>query len=73
MTKGEIETIRNIVARLKEPRCGSGAPWPGETEHQARGYEGVSRVYLDSWIIPALAHLLPEDRDVELAERLSRR
>lgn len=63
MTKDEEATIRNVIRRLKEPRCGCAEPFPMDgfpaRECLAPGYEGVSRVYLDSWIIPALELLLP--------------
>ena len=34
--------------------------------------EAVSRLYLDTWVIPALELLIAEKRDPKLAEALSR-
>jgi len=63
MTAGEIETIQNIIDRLKQPRLGA-----------AEGYnENISRLYVDTWLIAPLEFLLPENRDVELARRMSRK
>lgn len=64
MTKGEEETIRNIIARLKSPNAGCASDTPGEN---------VSRVYIDTWLIGPLECLLPETRDVALAARMSRK
>ena len=74
MTKGEIQTIRNIVARLKKERCGCAAPMNAKNERLAHDYEAVSRLYIDTWLISPLERLLPGDnRDVALAERMSGR
>lgn len=85
MTKAEIRTIENIIARLKSPNLGCGH-MPGIVERIAelnalpsgdeRGagqrLEVASRVYLDTWLIGALECLLPgEGRDPGLACRLS--
>lgn len=86
MTKTEIETIRNIVKRLKAENLGcahgsgtkvqvdalntskrTGEPYEGSAR-----LEVASRLYLDTWIVPALEYLLPESRDPDLAKRLSR-
>lgn len=76
MTKGEIETIRNIIARLKKPNCGCSNGIGLESivaAANAKGIEAPSRLYLDTWVIGALECLLPgEGRDVDLAARLSR-
>ena len=75
MTKRELETIRNIVARLKKPNCGcSNSPGfaPLVTDANAHGLEVASRLYLDTWVIPSLEMLLPESRDPALAVRMSR-
>jgi hypothetical protein len=78
LTKAEETTIRNIIARLKEPRAGCAEPFPmagfPARECLASGYEGVSRVYLDVWVIGPLEMLLPgADHDPDLAARVSGR
>lgn len=82
MTKGEEKTIRNLIERLQKPDCGCSLPtaFSGairqmvalRAEMQSDRVEIVSRIYLDTWVIPSLAMLLPEDRDVDLAEKMSR-
>ena len=83
MTQTEIETIQNIIDRLSQPNCGccngmgtekivEAANKFGGGEHFTR-MEVVSRLYLDSWVIPALMLLLPGDRrNPQLANKLSR-
>lgn len=75
MNKTEIETIRNIIERLKRPNCGC-AHGPGSEALVAacngKGIEAPSRLYLDTWVIGALENLLPESRNIDLAARLSR-
>ena len=75
MTKTEIETIRNIVATLKKPNIGCVAG-PNCTDEGAgkksSGKIDASRIYVDTWIIPALEMLLPEMRNPDLALRMSR-
>jgi len=71
MTKQEERTIRNIIARLKKERCGCASP-TFDDEKQANGYEGVARIYVDTWLIGPLECLLPEQRDPKLAERMSK-
>lgn len=61
MTNGEIQTIRNIIARLKEPHIG------------AASANSLSPLYVETWLIAPLVHLLPETRNVPLAESLSRK
>jgi len=87
MTKQEIETIRNIVARLKEKNlgCSHGAgigklvealntrSFDGKPREGSDRVEAASRIYLDTWIIPSLEMLLPEQRNPDLAVRMSRR
>jgi hypothetical protein len=77
MTNKEQQTIRNIIYRLSLPNCGSGNRIGTEklvAEANAAEIEAVSRLYLDSWVIPALRMLLPgEDRNVDLACRISER
>lgn len=67
MTKGEIQTIRNIVARMREPNMGCN----GNPEEDRNRLE-VSRIYLDTWLLAPLEMLLPgEERNVDLAESMS--
>lgn len=77
MTKKEQKTIRNIIDRLSSPNCGYHNRLGTEkivAEVNAKEIEAVSRLYLDSWVIPALRMLLPgEDRNVDLACSLSSR
>lgn len=77
MTRKEQETIQNIIDRLSSSNCGCHNRMGTEklvAEINAKGIEAVSRLYLDSWIIPALRLLLPgENRNVDLAHRLSGR
>ena len=62
MTNGEIETIRNIIKRLRADRLGA-----------AEGYnDNISRMYVDTWLIGPLECLLPESRDVTLAVKMSK-
>lgn len=75
MTKQELETIRNIIDRLQKPHLGCALH--KEEEEAARllapGADVVSRIYIDTWLIGPLLHLLPEARDPGLAVRMSRR
>lgn len=77
MTKTETQTIQNIINRLKGTNCGCHNDFSVEPlvkQLNASGVEAVSRLYLDSWIIPALELLLPgEQRNPELAQELSRK
>ncbi len=87
MTKAESETIRNIVARLREQNlgCAHGPgidplierlntfEFQGETRQRSQRLEVASRLYVDTWLIPSLEMLLPETRNVDLAVRMSRR
>lgn len=76
LTKTERETIENIIKRLKKPRAGCADPFPDDSakaESQANGYEGVSRIYLDTWIIGPLELLLSDEpRNKTLARDMSR-
>lgn len=77
MTRKEQEVISNIIERLSAPNCGCHNGFGTENivaEANAKGIEAVSRLYLDSWVIPALRMLLPgKGRDIDLACRLSGR
>jgi len=86
MNKTEIAVIANIVAKLKEANLGcSHAGYvearvaelntrsDGKPREDGMRLEVASRLYLDTWIVPALEMLLPgEGRDLDLAKRLSR-
>lgn len=86
MTKGEQQVIRNIIKRLKERNLGCAVDrmYPSEAFDVAvrllneEEHEVASRIYLDTWVVPALELLLPDGgghsvkgRDVELALKLS--
>lgn len=76
MTKTEEQTIRNILARLRQERLGCAEPFSfggKPDERQADGYEGVSRVYVNTSLIGPLELLLPENRDPKLAMEISRK
>lgn len=86
MTKDEIATIENLIARLSEENCGC-SPGPGTLKKidaagirtkadpektTATEYAVVSRIYLNTWIIPSLQMLLPgSDRAPKLARSMS--
>lgn len=87
MTKTELRTIENIIARLREPNLGCchasamqhrvDALNTRDSDSKLREgsdrQEVASRIYVDTWIIGALECLLPGDgRDTALAERMSR-
>lgn len=82
LTTHEEQTIRNLIDRLSLPNCGCHNPLGTEklveavnnfADGSAR-LEVVSRLYLDTWVIPALRLLLPgEIRNPELASKLSAR
>jgi len=84
MTKTEQQVLRNIIARLNRPNCGcynSDSVAGTVAIANDHGVECVARIYLDTWIIPALEYLLPGNdpgnplnkvRDPDLARRLSR-
>lgn len=64
LNKLEERTIRNIIERLQEPNCGCSNGMGTEKaveQCNALGIEAVSRLYLDTWVIPALKRLLPGD------------
>lgn len=76
MTKGEIETLKNIILRLQQPNLGC-SHGPGREslvlEANSQGLHVTSDVYLNTWIISSLEMLLPgPHRDVDLAVRMSR-
>ena len=77
MTKTEQLVIQLIVARLKAPNCGCAHSSIDGTDEiaaaaNAAGIEAVSRLYLETWIVPALEMLLPGDgRNPELARQLA--
>lgn len=75
MTKTELQAIEGVIARLKKPNCGCANTFTADelvAQVNAQGIEAVSRIYLDTWIIPALELLLPgEKRNPSLAARLA--
>lgn len=71
MTKGEIETIQNVIEKLKAGRGGGKVTCSPEIAEKLKSRD-VS-IWLDTWVIGALECLLPgKDRDVDLAVKLSR-
>nr|DAP64254.1 MAG TPA: hypothetical protein [Caudoviricetes sp.] len=77
MTKTEIAAIQNVIKRLKKENLGCSLPTgtlaklPEQSEEHASRIEYVSRLYLDTWVIPALELLLPGNRrNPELARDL---
>ena len=65
MTKGEKQTIQNIIDRLKSDRIGA-----------AEGYcelKDSDKIYIDTWLITPLELLISKKRDVDLAVRMSRK
>ena len=75
MTNKEQEVIQNIIDRLSAPNCGCHNGFETDkivAEANGQGIECVARLYLDSWVIPALKMMLPgEGHNVDLARRLS--
>lgn len=78
MTKTEIKTIQNVINKLKKENLGCSLPsgtlakLPEQSEEHIDRIEYVSRLYLDTWIIPALELLLPGNRrNPELARDLA--
>ena len=78
MNKTEIATIKNVIARLNKPNCGCSNNMNADEVVKAAnemGIEAVSRLYLNTWIIPALELLVTEGRttsDLELARDIAR-
>lgn len=77
MTKTEIAALEALLTRLKAPNCGCSHGFTSEElirQVNEIGIEAVGRIYLDTWIIPAIERLLPGDqRDPKLAYELLRR
>lgn len=72
MTKGEEQTIRNVIQALKGGRDGNKPS--SSPEITAMLNDDRMRIWMDTWVVGALECLLPgERRDVDLAVRLSRR
>ena len=83
MKVGEEQVIRNVIERLKKRHCGClntifnasvvKAVKLAETTQGSETIEVVARIYLDTWVIPALELLLEEGQEnIGLALRLSR-
>lgn len=64
MNASEERVIRNVIKRLK----GEGGSSP---EIKAMLADERMRIWLDTWVVGALQHLLPESRDLRLAVDLS--
>lgn len=82
MNNRQRQTIEQISARLKEPHLGAAVGGPLDSEEvnkaiellQSRGFEVTSRLYLNTWIIPALDLMLSSEASAQkLALSLSRR
>lgn len=66
MNDTEKRTIRNVVEALRGGRA---------TDEVRAALTGPCRLYLETWVIPALELLIKEDRtlgDLKLAEETSR-
>jgi hypothetical protein len=71
LSKTEEAVIRNVIGRLRcEPRGESRLP--READEVREALRGPAKLYLETWVIGALEHLLPESRNPDLARRLSR-
>lgn len=70
MTKGEIAVLRGLRARLSWDR----AVFDLQDKKRDAEIKAATRLYIDTWLIPAIDILLGEGdekkRDVELARRL---
>lgn len=77
MTKKERQVITNIINRLKCERLGCAEPFPDASaaqEKQAHGYEGVSRLYVNTWLIGPLELMLSDKQDaLDTAVSMSRK
>lgn len=87
MTKTELRALRNVIRRLREENCGCSPDTTFNAttreivrladtirggDHGSATVEIVSRIYLDTWIIPALELLLDTpDRNPQLAADLA--
>lgn len=82
LTKTEAAAIANVAQRMKQVNFGSSSALDGDEINKARkllndaGFDVVSRIYTETWVLPALELLLPGNpeakRDPDLAEDLSR-
>jgi hypothetical protein len=74
MNKTRQQALEFLLKRLREPRAGCAEPFPGSTETQARGYEGISRIYIETWLAGPVELLLSDNnRDQKLALDMLRR
>ena len=75
MTQIEIQTLQNLIDRLKKPNCGCASSLCRKAlieQYNENGIEAVDRLYLDTWVISVLKLLLPgEHHDPKLARSLS--
>lgn len=61
MTSAERDAIRGVLKKMKAPNLGSGHAFSDEAlvaRANERGLEAVSRLYLNTWVIPVLEALL---------------
>ena len=71
MTQGEIETIKNVIAKLNGGRNGHKCLSSDEITAMLNNPRMAN--WLDTWVIGALECLLPgPGRNVELGRKLSR-
>lgn len=63
MNKTQREGFEMLLKRLKEPRAGCAAPFPGNEEKLPRDYEGISRIYITTWLQSPLELLLSDRID----------
>ena len=70
MSATEAQTIRNVLRALRGERCSE--------DVKAALTAGPTKLYLETWVIPALELILPEGRsptsprNPKLAEEISR-
>lgn len=63
MNKAQRETIENLIKRLEKPRAGCASPRPFNDipDTLPGGYEPISRIYIDTWLIAPLKLALADD------------
>ena len=73
--KADLFPMPHVFNGTVEPvRHPDGSMHRGEGDEVYNALKGGARLYLDTWVIPALEMILPgEGRDVDLARRLSGR
>jgi hypothetical protein len=63
VNSSEQQVIRNVIRRLRGEHS---------SEEVTEALTGPARLYLETWVIPALELLMPEHRDLKLALATSR-